>query len=260
MQERIKLIKCFIASPSDVADERSRVKKIIETLNPAFLERGLRVEPIMWENNAVPAIGGDAQEIINAQLKPAENDIVIGIFGTRLGSPTPRAESGTAEEILAAVEAWKAGSDIHLQVYFSNCPIRPSDTDNSQLQRLQEFKASIQRLGCLTYDYESLENFETKVQQGIMKVVDGLDLKQTSNLSLSNLLLSEYENQYFEALSAYDGLRVEWVDRLLQEIDGKECREFATSISNAIPVEQLMAKQIRPCLPIQDRRSGRMAS
>ena len=99
MQKSIKLIKCFIASPSDVADERSRVKKIIETLNPVFMERGLHVEPIMWENNAVPAIGGDAQEIINTQLKPAENDILIGIFGTRLGSPTPRAESGTAEEV-----------------------------------------------------------------------------------------------------------------------------------------------------------------
>lgn len=243
MVKNIKLIKCFIASPSDVADERSHVKKIIETLNPVFMERGLRVEPIMWENNAIPAIGGDAQEIINAQLKPAESDIVIGIFGTRLGSPTPRAESGTAEEIRAAVEAWKAGSGIHLQVYFSNCPVRPSDTDNSQLQRLQEFKASIRSLGCLTYEYESLEDFEAKVQQGIMKVVDGLGLKRTSNLSLSNLLLSEYEKQYFEALSAYDGLRVEWVDRLLQEIDGKECHEFATSISSAIPVEQLIVEK-----------------
>ena len=66
MVKNIKLIKCFIASPSDVADERSHVKKIIETLNPVFMERGLRVEPIMWENNAIPAIGGDAQEIINA--------------------------------------------------------------------------------------------------------------------------------------------------------------------------------------------------
>ena len=241
--QNIKLIKCFIASPSDVADERSRVQKIIEKLNPVFLERGFRVEPIMWETNAIPAIGDDAQAIINSQLKPAENDIVIGIFGTRLGSPTPRAESGTAEEIRAAVEAWKAGSNIYLQVYFSDCPVRPSDTDNSQFQRLLEFRDSIQRMGCLTYAYESLEAFETKVEQGIMKVVDGLDLRQTSDLSASNLLLLEYEKQYNEALSAYDGLHVEWVNRLLQEVDGKECREFATSISAAIAAEQLIGEK-----------------
>ena len=239
----IKLIRCFIASPSDVQKERLRVKDIIDNLNPVFLERSLRVEPIMWEINAIPAVGNDAQEIINAQLKPAENDILIGIFGTRLGSPTPRGESGTVEEIISAYDAWKCGHNIHLQVYFSDCPVRPSDTDNTQLQRLQDFKRKIQGLGCLTFDYESLEAFESKVRQSIMKLVDGLELNQTSNLSSSNLLLIEYERQYTEALSAYDGLHVEWVNRLLQEINGKERREFVTSLTDAIAVEQLIEEK-----------------
>ena len=60
----------------------------------------------MFETAAVPIAGAHPQAIINSQgLKDA--DIVFAVFGSRIGSPTPDAISGTVEELEAAIKAGK---------------------------------------------------------------------------------------------------------------------------------------------------------
>jgi hypothetical protein len=88
----------------------------------------------------VPVLGDDAQTLINHQL--VENaDVVIALFGSRVGAATPSAISGTAAEIQEAVEG---GKPVHL--YFSTAP-HPNDVDPQQLIALRQFRAELERAG-----------------------------------------------------------------------------------------------------------------
>lgn len=99
--------------------------------------RGVLLLPWLFESAAVPLAGAHPQAIINSQgLKDA--DIVFAVFGSRIGSPTLEAISGTVEEIEGAI---KAGKPVH--IYFSNGPV-PNDVDTAQLTALRAFKKELQ--------------------------------------------------------------------------------------------------------------------
>lgn len=71
--------KCFIASPSDVTEERKEILAAIEDVNREDgKDLGFIVEPVMWENT-VPAQGDGGQEVINQQLEPGNQDMFIGV-------------------------------------------------------------------------------------------------------------------------------------------------------------------------------------
>ncbi|WP_147039257.1 DUF4062 domain-containing protein [Microbacterium aerolatum] len=137
------VVYVMIASPSDVPEARDAVYEAIGRWNEANTrERGVVLVPLRWETGAVPLLGNHPQAIINNQLVERA-DVVVAIFGSRLGSATPAAISGTAEEIERAVSA---GKPVHL--YFSSAP-RPNDVDPQQLAALHDFRSRLEQDGLL---------------------------------------------------------------------------------------------------------------
>lgn len=142
MAKTITSLRAFISGPSDVEDDKRAVQELLEHLNRTWLSvNGLRVEPRTAENLR-PGSGEDAQAVINVQIE-GEYDIFIGLLWTRLGTETPRAPSGTAEEINAALDASQSGgSRVDVMVYFKDADV-PRTVDPQQLQRVNEFRKSI---------------------------------------------------------------------------------------------------------------------
>ncbi len=137
------MLRVMIASPSDVPEARDAVEKAIHSWNDANSKsKGIVLQPWRWETSAVPLLGSHPQALINAQGVD-DSDIVFALFGGRLGSPTPEAASGTAEEVDRALGL---GKPVHL--YFSTAPL-PNDIDTSQLEALRRFKESMQERGLL---------------------------------------------------------------------------------------------------------------
>lgn len=137
------VLRAMIASPSDVPEARDAVEKAIHGWNNTHAQnKGLILQPWRWETSAVPMLGAHPQKLINAQGVD-DSDIVFALFGGRLGSPTPDAVSGTAEEIDRAL---KAGKPVHL--YFSTAPL-PHDIDTAQLEALRAFKTDMYNRGLL---------------------------------------------------------------------------------------------------------------
>ncbi|MFE5671693.1 DUF4062 domain-containing protein [Agromyces sp. NPDC056523] len=135
------VVRVMIASPSDVVDARDAVEQALHGWNDAHSEaQAIALQPWRWETASVPVLGNAPQALINAQGLD-EADIVIGLFGSRLGSPTPAAVSGTVEEIERAAAA---GKPVHL--FFSLAPL-PPDVDTRQLDGLREFKQAIRERG-----------------------------------------------------------------------------------------------------------------
>jgi hypothetical protein len=62
--------------------------------------------PVRWETHARPAAGVRVQGEINQQFV-RDSDVVVGMFWTKLGTPTGVADSGTVEEIDLFVETNK---------------------------------------------------------------------------------------------------------------------------------------------------------
>lgn len=160
MSHLATIFHVMIASPADVPEARDAVHTALTRWNEAnTAARNVALVPLRWETTAVPMLGDHPQALINQQLVE-KADIVFALFGSRLGSATPSAASGTAEEI---EEAQRAGKPVHL--YFSTAP-HPYDVDASQLQSLQEFKTELESRG-LYGTFFSAEELSAHVWQAI---------------------------------------------------------------------------------------------
>lgn len=137
------VLRVLIASPSDVQEARDAVERAVHSWNDAHSRsKGVVLMPWRWETSSVPILGDHPQKLINLQGVD-DSDIVIALFGGRLGAPTPDAVSGTAEEIERATAI---GKPVHL--YFSSAPL-PNDIDVEQLVAVREFKKTMQERGLL---------------------------------------------------------------------------------------------------------------
>lgn len=166
------VLRVMIASPSDVPEARDAVEKAVHGWNDANARnKGVILQPWRWETSAVPVMGAHPQKLINAQGVD-DSDIVFALFGGRLGSPTPDAISGTAEEVDRALEL---GKPVHL--YFSNAPL-PNDIDTAQLDALRAFKKDMQDRGLLG-EFNNPEQLNHEVWKAIEHDIVSLKLDAT---------------------------------------------------------------------------------
>lgn len=142
MARNAELVDVLIASPGDAAGGRDAIERALHDWNAhrSDSERFI-LRPRRWETGSIPLLGrGDGQSVINSQLVD-RSDIVVAIFYNRVGTKTPRAVSGTVEEIRRSVAAGKL---VHL--YFAEMD-RPSDVDPEQLLLLRKLRSELQQDG-----------------------------------------------------------------------------------------------------------------
>jgi hypothetical protein len=191
------VIKVMIASPSDVATERDIVEKIIHDWNDIHSTKTRIVMlPVRWEKSTSPIMGDRPQAIINKQVLE-DSDLLIGIFWTKLGSPTGTHPSGTIEEIDHHLKAGKP-----VMLYFSSVPVKANSIDTAQYDTLLKFRKDCETKGLLE-SYESFSEFHEKLQR--------------------QLILTIYNNEYIQKLNK-DVTVVETVPSVVEQ-----------SISSGIP-------------------------
>jgi hypothetical protein len=153
------VLKVMIASPGDVIVEREIVTEELHRWNNAnAVSRELLLHPVKWETHSSPQMGAHPQDILNERLL-LEADIVVGIFGTRIGTATAEFVSGTVEEIKRHVAAGKLA-----MLYFSHVPVDPNSIDQKQWAALQAFKEEC-KTGGLYAEYGSHEQLRTEFGQ-----------------------------------------------------------------------------------------------
>ena len=151
-----KVFSVMIASPSDVASERLIVREAIYEWNAVHSEReNIVLLPVGWESHSSPEMGGRPQEIINRQTLD-KCDLLVGIFGTRIGTDTGEYPSGTIEEIELHIDSGKPA-----MLYFSK-RLGDSDAfDSNQYAKLEELKKDYEKRG-LYEIYDGDANFREK--------------------------------------------------------------------------------------------------
>ncbi|MCW2264273.1 nucleoside 2-deoxyribosyltransferase [Gluconobacter cerinus] len=228
----------LIASPSDVPKERQAISDCLHAWNALHSkDTGKVLLPVMWESHSAPSMTERAQGVINEQLVRS-CDMLIGVFWTRLGSPTGKAKSGTVEEV-----NWFMRQKKPVMLYFSKAPIDPEKLDTKQFEELKEFKASLMSKGLLEH-YTSVEDLEHKLSRqvtiimreiNVTSVVDTKAVKRAIEIEAegdneqptgTDIFLENYTEKSFISV----GNTIKWRDEL-KEIGGswiKTKRGFST--------------------------------
>jgi hypothetical protein len=156
----------MLVSPSDIKEERQIcINTIVEwnAINAEALDTIFNI--IGWDINAHPATGIPPQEILNKQLLE-KADILIGLFWTRIGTPTKKYNSGSVEEIMEHIRSGKPAL-----IYFSSVPIMPGSVDVEQFNKLMDFKNSIKNQSFYK-EYSDINEFQRIIFKDIQSLVN----------------------------------------------------------------------------------------
>ncbi|NER97707.1 MAG: hypothetical protein F6J86_28325 [Symploca sp. SIO1B1] len=171
---QVELLKIFLASPSDVSKERNYVEEVVEEINrTTALSKGVMLQVVRSEKNAYPSFGQGGQAALNSQIgNMDEYELFVGIMWNRLGTPTPRAESGTVEEYERAVAAFEQNGKPDIWFYFREAAAQlNSESELEQRGKVLAFKRKVQKKA-LTHDYKKPIDFRERFRQGLSLWLD----------------------------------------------------------------------------------------
>jgi hypothetical protein len=142
----------FISSPSGMDEEKSIIIEEIRTLSEQAAGNNTpSISVAAWPADIAAGAAGYGQAVINRQT--SHHDIFVCLVGTHMGTPTPRANSGTEEEFDRAIEAILNGHPVQVLLFFSNLLARPQSLDPHQLLLVRAFREKAGRLGVLYHTY-----------------------------------------------------------------------------------------------------------
>ncbi|MBO5499329.1 MAG: hypothetical protein J5990_08035 [Bacteroidales bacterium] len=202
-----KVYKIMFGAPSDIKEEYEAFINIIHGWNNLHSERsGIVLQPIHWSTHSYPSTGRNGQKIINDEVV-AKSDLLICVFGSKLGTETDTHSSGTVEEI---DEHLKAGKDV--MIYFKkSINIDPENFDINQLTKLKTFKSEM-RDKCLYSEFTDAKDFQEQLFKSIQLYINDHWLSNsieildspTTNHSNSIVELSDFDFERLRAWTSVD--------------------------------------------------------
>ena len=157
MPKKICKIRIFVASPSNVSEERDIVDRVCKDLNRGIgRHRDILIEVVKWETCVIPA-AGRPQQIVFDSIGD-DIDVFVAIFWKRFGTPTGVADSGSEEEVRQAFKKWNETGSPRLMFYFRTSGPLPGENDLPQYKKLLAFKREIKDCA-FSWTYASPEEF-----------------------------------------------------------------------------------------------------
>ena len=159
----MKRFTVFVASPSDVMQERNLIEKVISEINETHGDPlGYQLDLWRWEKNSFPDAKAP-QELINEIITPYS--IFVGIMDKHFGTPTSTAGSGTEEEYRTAYKAWENNQDIAIMFYFKNKKHAfVNQEELTQYGKVLNFKNELNSKS-LVWNYSGANNFEDALRK-----------------------------------------------------------------------------------------------
>jgi len=237
MPSTITKYKIFLASPSDLQDERASIDGVINELNLTFgKQQDIHLELLKWETHSAPAISiNHPQEIINSDLGN-DYDLFIGIIWKKFGTPTNEADSGTEEEFLNAYNRFLENpTSLQILFYFNSKPVSMSEINPEQLSKIQNFKSDIgKNKKVLYWEYQDTQQLNKFLRIHIPQRI--LELRKSEESQLS--IVKKDEVLEVEILSEEFGL----ID--YQEIIEDSFRESTESLSRISDATEWIGEQL----------------
>lgn len=187
------IYQIMFGSPSDIEEEIQVAFQVLNHWNSLHSEQSkIVLLPLHWSISSYPAMGKHPQKILDEQLVE-KSDLLICIFGTRLGSPTDTEISGTVEEIK---EHRKTGKDV--MMFFKQSVNDLSSVEPQQLQSVKDFKESIKN-DVLWCEFSDAADFKNKLFDALQLYVNehwgGNTIGKNVSSSSTAFSFSDSENE-----------------------------------------------------------------
>jgi hypothetical protein len=166
---QLEKLSIFLASPSDVRQERACVREVIDEVNRTVAaHKGVFLDLVSSER-AFPGYGKDGQAIINEQIGDMkQHDLFVGIMWNRIGTPTPRDISGTAEEFARAVKTLQRWKKPEVWFYFRQASANlKTQEELDQKAGVLKFRSKMRGKGLFS-EYTTPQNFEKKFREHLV--------------------------------------------------------------------------------------------
>ena len=172
MPKNVEMLTIFVSGPSDVDSEKAALRLVVAELSKRLMRtHGVALQVVGWPDDVHPGVNIDLQAEINKQFG-AEFDIYLGILGTRFGTPTRHAGSGTAEEFEQALARLRVNSrSLRVLVYFKTSKVDPFNLEIDQMQKVKEFRDGLHSRGVLYREFINTTAFLQMVQDHLDKLV-----------------------------------------------------------------------------------------
>lgn len=158
----MKKKKIFLASSSELIDDRRQFEIFINRKNKAWVEKGVFLELVIWEDFLDAVSQTRLQDEYNRAIRDC--DLFVMLFFTKVGKYTE-------EEFETAFGQFKTTTKPFIFTYFKDAPISNGALDESVLSLLQ-FKKKLGTLGHFYTAYKNLEDLQLKFGQQLDKLAD----------------------------------------------------------------------------------------
>ena len=206
--EYLRIIRVFIASPSDLSAERKLFVEAIEKVNRIKAKsKGILLEAVGWEDT-LPG-KGRPQEKINEDVR--RSTLVVMLLWKRWGSPTGNYSSGFEEEYEVA-----CANEKEVWLYFRNIPDDMLADPGEQLRKVLQFRNRVEaERKFLFRSYEDENSWQEQFVTDLCRWLDDLPPAPSPG-SFGLEQLTEYKK------------RIRQLDELLGEIGIEQIRAAYT--------------------------------
>jgi hypothetical protein len=271
--EQAPVVRIFLSSPGDMADEREIARELIGgelQKHPSY--RGLKLEVIAWDDPdaRIPMLANETpqESVNNTRPRPSTCDIVIVILWARMGTPLPETIrkpdgapylSGTEWEYLDAVNStWEPKPDVLVYRRTERPKVELDDDDYpeklAQYQKVKSFFAQFRNPdGSLVggvNEYPAPDAFKALLRQHLDELLHRR-LPAAPTSGKPQQIAATIPDAYL------DWLRIECADISLL---GQELQQGQALTLSHVYVPALTARPADPVVPTAGKRRRRTRS
>ncbi len=158
----MRTIKIFLASSSELKEDRDELRLFISVENDRLHAKGIYLQLVQWEYFLDAVSSTRLQDEYNEALKAS--DVVLSLFFTKAGKYTQ-------EEFEAAYKLFKETGRPLIFTYFKEGQVNMQDI-NDQVLSLLNFKKRLQDIGHFHTVYKNIDDLKVQFKRQLEKIID----------------------------------------------------------------------------------------
>ena len=172
----MKTIRIFIASSSELKDDREEFRMFISQENDRLHKKDIYLEIVQWENFLDAISDTRLQDEYNNAISGC--DIVLCLFFTKVGKYS-------SEEFDTAYQVFKDKGKPKIWTYFKNAPVNTGSITD-EINTLLAFKKKIGNLGHFYTEYTNIDNLINKYRTQLDKFLPATEDNFTASITSPN--------------------------------------------------------------------------
>lgn len=181
--------KIFLASSSELKEDREQFEIFINRKNKDWIEKGIFLHLIVWEDFLDALSQTRLQDEYNKAIRAC--DLFVMLFCTKVGQYTE-------EEFETAFGQFKATHKPFIFTYFKDAEISTGSANKRDLMSLWAFQEKLDKLGHFYTVYKNIDELKFKFNQQLEKLAANgfIELKpnQDKTAATSGLSIRDSKN------------------------------------------------------------------